>query len=215
MSHKVHPKAFRIKNISDWNSRGFYGKNLSLFLKEDLKIRDLLEDKFKDASVENVEIERSPGKINIIISTGRPGIIIGRGGAGVEEIKKMLEKNVFGSEKKIVGIKIEIKGIRDVWASPKLAGEWIAQRLIRRMPHRKTVKQAMEKIMATKGVKGARIEISGRLGGSEIARREWLRKGNLPRQTIRADIDYGFVPARCSYGTIGIKVWIYKGEKFD
>jgi len=215
MSHKVHPKAFRVKNISDWDSRGFYGKNLPKYLKEDLLIRDLLEEKFKDASIEKVEIERSSGKINVIISTGRPGIIIGRGGAGVEEIKKLLERKMFGKGKKTVEIKIEIKGIKDVWASPKLVGEWIAQRLIRRMPHRKTIKQAMEKIMATRDVKGARIEVSGRLGGSEIARREWLLKGKLPRQTLRADIEYGFVPARCSYGTIGIKIWIYKGEKFD
>ena len=112
-------------------------------------------------------------------------------------------------------MRIEIREIRNVWASAALAGQWIAQQIEKRMPHRRVMKQTMEKIMASKEVKGAKIEMSGRLGGNEIARREWLRKGRLPLQTLRAVIDYALTEALCTYGIIGIKVWIYKGEKFD
>jgi small subunit ribosomal protein S3 len=216
MSHKVHPKSFRMKRIADWDSRGFYGKKIAENLEEDFKIRELLSKKLEDSNIEKIEIERFPEKFTIIINTGRPGLIIGRGGEGVEKIKKLLVSKIFRKNKgKIPEVKIEIKGVRDVWASPNLVVEWIAQRLKRRMPHRKVVKQALDKIMSVKGVKGGRIEVSGRLGGAEIARREWHLKGNLPRQTIRADIEYGAGFARCSYGSIGIKVWVYKGEKFD
>ena len=231
MTHKVHPKIFRIKEISDWNSRGFYNRNLAKYLEEDFKIRELIRKRLKDCALDSIEIERFPGKINVIINTARPGLIIGRGGRGVEEIKKNLEKEIFLSapsfkpkegtkraslkkeNRKLPEIKIEIKGIREIWASPNLVVEWIAQRLEKRIHFRRVIKQTMDKIMSVKTVKGARIEVSGRLGGVEIARKEWLQKGNLPRQTIRADIDYGSGFARCSYGVIGIKVWIYKGER--
>ena len=216
MSHRVHPKMFRIREISDWISRGFYKKNPAKYLEEDFKIRNFLEKKLKDCSVEVIEIERFSGRINVIINTGRPGLVIGRGGSGAEEIKKSLEKIILLKDKKAKApeIRVDIRGIREVWSSPNLVIEWIAQRIEKRMPFRKVLKQAISKIMLVKGIKGSRIELSGRLGGSEIARREWLKKGNLPRQTIRADISYGSGTARCSYGAIGIKVWIYKGEKF-
>ncbi|PIW92003.1 MAG: 30S ribosomal protein S3 [Candidatus Nealsonbacteria bacterium CG_4_9_14_0_2_um_filter_37_38] len=221
MTHKVHPKAFRIKEISDWNSRGFYSKNLAKFLEEDFRVREILKRKLKDCAVEKIEIERFPTKINIIISSARPGLIIGRGGSGAEEIKKILAKEIFQNSRKTKKttpspreIKIEIKEIRNVWASPNLVAEWIAQRLEKRTRYRRVLKQVLDKIIVTKGVKGARVEVSGRLDGTEIARSEWLGVGKLPRQTIRADIDYGFGEAHCTYGIIGIKVWIYKGEKF-
>jgi len=216
MSHRVHPKAFRIKEISDWISRGFYKKNPAKYLEEDFKIRNFLEKKLKDCSVEVIEIERFSGRINVIINTGRPGLVIGRGGAGAEEIKKSLEKIILLKDQKakVSEIRIDIRGVKEIWSSPNLIIEWMAQRIEKRMPFRKVLKQAISKIMFVRGVKGARIELAGRLGGAEIARREWLKKGNLPRQTIRADIVYGNGVARCSYGLIGIKVWIYKGEKF-
>ncbi len=129
-----------------------------------------------------------------------------------EDLKKDIEK-VLGKEKK--ELRIEIREIKNVWTSAALSGQWIAQQIEKRMPHRRVMKQAMEKIMANKEVKGGRIELSGRLGGNEIARREWLRKGRLPLQTLRAVIDYALTEALCTYGLIGIKVWIYKGEKFD
>ncbi len=216
MSHRVHPKIFRIKEISDWLSRGFYKEKPAKYLEEDFKIREFLEKKLKECSVATIEIERFSNRINVIINTGRPGLVIGRGGAGAEEIKKSLEKviSLKDQKAKVPEIRVDIRGVREVWSNPDLVIEWIAQRIEKRMPFRKVLKQAISKIMLVKGVEGARIEIAGRLGGAEIARREWLKKGNLPRQTIRADIIYGSGTANCSYGAIGIKVWIYKGEKF-
>ena len=215
MSHKVHPKAFRLKNSQDWDSRWLSKKKTPQYLEEDFKIRSFLAEKLKDCAVQNIEIERFPGKVNVIINSARPGLIIGRGGKGAEDLKKDIEKILPLSKDEKQELRVEIREIRNVWASASLAGQWVAQQLERRMPHRRILKQAIEKIMASKEVQGARIEVSGRLGGSEIARREWQKKGRLPRQTLRAIIDYALVEAFCSYGVIGVKVWIYKGEKFD
>jgi small subunit ribosomal protein S3 len=212
MAHKVHPKIYRTKELADWNSRWFNKKKKTQYLEEDFKIREYIQKKIGKFGVEKVEIERFPGKTMVIISSSRPGLIIGRGGAGVEELKKGLEKIVDKEKKEL---KIEIKEIKNPWTSAVLSAQWIAQQLERRMPHRRVLKQAMEKIIASKEVKGARVEVAGRLGGAEIARREWLKKGRMPLQTLRADIDYAREKAHCSYGVIGIKVWIYKGEKFD
>ncbi len=209
MSHKVHPKIYRIREITDWNSRGFYEKKFSEYLEKDFRIREFLKKRLAKIGVEKIEIERSLGKVNIIISTARPGLIIGRGGEGVEALKKALEK--FLEEKEI---RIEIREIRNPWLSAELAVQYIAQQIEKRVPCRRVIKQVLDKIMSQKEVKGARIEVAGRLGGSEIARRQWLKEGRLPRQTIRADIDYAQGGAYCTYGVVGIKVWIYKGEKF-
>jgi len=222
MSHKVHPKAFRIKEMSDWQSVGFYNKDIPKYLEQDFQIRKILQERLKECGVEEIKIERFVDKINIIIASSRPGLIIGRGGSGIEETKKDLQKKLlekFDKDKNgkvsFPMIRIEIKEIRDIWANPNLVIGWIAQRLQRRMNHRRVTKQALSKILTMKLVKGARIEVAGRLNGSEIARREWLREGNLPRQTIRADIRYSSGEAHCSYGVIGIKVWIYMGERFS
>jgi len=214
MAHKVHPKSYRLKNLNDWDSRWLNNKKLAQNLEEDFKIREIVKKKIGKMAVAKIEIERFAGKINLIISSARPGLIIGRGGEGIESLKRELEKKVFKvSPKK--DLKLEIKEIKDPWSSAALAGQWIAGQIERRMPHRRVIKQTMEKLMASRSNKGARIEMTGRLGGTEIARREWLQKGNMPRQTIRADIDFAEERAFCTYGTIGIKVWIYKGEKFD
>ncbi|MDD5639858.1 MAG: 30S ribosomal protein S3 [Candidatus Pacebacteria bacterium] len=223
MSHKVHPKIFRIRGIVDWLSHGFYGKSPKSNLQEDYIIRTFFKDKLKESSVEKVEIEKYPNKTNVIIFSARPGLIIGRGGEGVEKLKQGLLKELFRkmnlSLKELHALsrtlKIEIKEVSNPWISAELVGQWIAQKIEKRTPFRKTIKQALEKVMASKGVKGIKVEVSGRLDGAQIARSEWLEKGRLPRQTIRADIDYAIVEARCTYGTIGIKVWIYKGERFD
>ncbi|MFH1657109.1 MAG: 30S ribosomal protein S3 [bacterium] len=216
MSHKVHPKIFRLKETADWRSRWIDRKNIPLSLEEDCRIREFLEEKLKDCGVESVEIERFAGKMNIIINTSRPGLVIGRGGTGVEDLKKILTKKVLVINKtgKKTEIKIEIREIKDYWTKSKLVGDWAALQFKKRVRFRKIIKQALGKMMASPIVKGARIEVSGRLDGSEIARREWLKEGSLPRQTIRADIDYAQSQAFCTYGVIGIKVWIYKGEKF-
>lgn len=215
MSHKVHPKSFRLKDASDWDSRWFSPKRLRDYLEEDFIIREFLTKKLKDSSVQNIEIERSPGKVIIIINSARPGFIIGRGGRGAEDLKKVLEVKLPKPKEAKREIKIEIREINNPWTSASLAGQWIAQQIEKRVAHRRAMKQALEKIMANKEVKGARLELSGRLGGNEIARREWLKKGRMPRQTLRAIIDYALVEALCTYGIIGIKVWIYKGEKFE
>lgn len=210
MAHKVHPKVFRIKGLADWNSRWLDKKKFPQYLEEDFKIREFLKKKLGSVGIEKVEIERFPGKINTIISSARPGLIIGRGGEGVERLKKELEKVVARKTE----VRIEIREIKNPWLSSALSAQWMAQQLEKRVGHRRVLKQALEKISSQKEVKGCRVEVAGRLDGAEIARREWLKKGKLPRQNLRADIDFALEEAFCTYGVIGVKVWIYKGEKF-
>lgn len=216
MSHKVHPKIFRIKELLDWDSRWLDKKRLPEYLEEDFRVREFITKKLAKVGVEKIEIERSTGKLNIIISSARPGLIFGRGGAGIEELKKAIEKKIL---KKIAGrlpeFKLEVKEVKNPWLSASLAAQYVAQQIEKRTRYRRVLKQALAKIMANKEIKGARVEVAGRLDGVEIARTEWLKQGRLPRQTIRADIDYGVAEAHCTYGTVGIKVWIYKGEKFE
>jgi small subunit ribosomal protein S3 len=234
MTHKVHPKAFRIKELSDWKTRGYYKKPAES-LEEDFVIREFLQERIGKFGVEKIEIERFPNKLSVIIFSSRPGLIIGRGGEEIEKLKKDLEKRILKKiktpsikvstakkkkakkeEKKTENeIKLEIREIRDYWASAELSAQWVAQQLEKRVAFRRVLKQGLGKIMSSKAVKGARVEVAGRLNGAEMARREWIMEGELPRSSIRADIDYAQVNAVCSYGTIGVKVWIYKGEKFD
>ena len=226
MSHRVHPKAYRLRETSDWDSRWQFKKSIPKYLKEDFVIRDFLEERLKDSGVQNIEIERFPGKVNIIINTSKPGFIIGRGGKGAEELKKELEKKIIKSYKPLINqkltalnkvkeeIRIEIREIRNPWTYSNIIAQWIAQQIERRMPYRRVLKQALSKIMVNKEIKGARVEVSGRLNGAQIARREWIKNGHLPRQTLREDIDYGTARAYCTYGVIGVKVWLDKGEKF-
>ncbi|MEK7541203.1 MAG: 30S ribosomal protein S3 [Patescibacteria group bacterium] len=217
MSHKVHPKSFRIKGTEDWNVRGFYGKKMIQFLEEDLLIKNFLTEKLAEASVANIEIEHSANKLNIIIETARPGIIIGRGGGGVESLKQMIEQKIFEIKKNNTKreIKIEIREVKNSWTSAPLVAQWAAQQIEKRVPFRQVLKRSIERVMENKEAKGVRIELNGRLNGVEIARKEWLRHGRLPRNTIRADIDYNQTEAHCTYGAIGVKVWIYKGDKFN
>ena len=231
MGRKVHPKIYRIGAITNWNSQWLSRKKTPEYLEEDFRIRQFLEERLSKLGVENIEIERFPNKINIIINTMRPGLIIGRKGLGAETLKKDLEKRIQKSKpasapafaeatagkKAAAGkvIKIDIKEIREPWTKSGLCAQWVAAQLEKRMLFRRVLKQVLSKITAYKIVKGARVEVAGRLNGAEIARTEWLKKGRLPRQTLRADIDYGTARAHCSYGTIGVKVWIYKGDKFE
>ena len=241
MSHRVHPKVYRLSGVEDWSSKWQTKKNLAEYLEEDFVIRDFLTKQLSDCGVESIDIEKSQDRINVIINSSRPGLIIGRGGKGVEELRDKVEKqiskisktertlsykklkskritkekDILNDVKKIKKIKIEIKEIRDPWSRSNLVAQWIAQQIEKRLPYRRALKQGLDKVMMSKGIKGARVQVAGRLDGKEIARKEWLGKGSLPRQTIRAEIDYGTARAHCSYGTVGIKVWIYKGEKFD
>jgi len=224
MAHKVHPKSFRIKGTEDWNIRGFYGNKMSQYLEEDFVIKDFLRKKLFEASVANIQIEHSANKVNIIIDTGRPGLIIGRGGGGVDSLKKEVEKVIKKNKAKKANngktaaareIKIEIRDIKNPWISAALVAQMAAQQIEKRIPFRQVMKKSIERVMTNREVKGIRMEFSGRLNGIEIARREWLGQGRLPRNTIRADIDYAQDEARCTYGKIGIKVWIYTGDKFE
>ena len=171
MTHKVHPKAYRLRRLADWGSRWLDEKNFSKYLEEDFKIRDFLKKKIGKFGVEKIEIERFSGKLNVIIFSARPGLIIGRGGSGVEELKKELAAKIFknraeqklGEDKK--EIRIEIREIKDVWSSPMLSVQYISQQIERRMPFKRVLKQTLDKIMSSRQVKGARIEMSGRLYG--------------------------------------------------
>jgi len=219
MTHKVNQKIFRIREINDWDSRGFYEKKFPQYLEEDFQIRAFLDEKLKKVGIEKIEIERFPSKTNIIISTMKPGFIIGRGGKGIEDLRKQLEEYLFKNRnKRIQGskreLKLEIREIKNPWGSANLTAQWVAQQIEKRMPYRKVLKQTLAKVMPIKEIKGCRIAIAGRLNGTAIARDEWMLEGQMPRQTLRADIDYANVEALCTYGKIGIKVWIYKGEKF-
>ncbi len=217
MAHKVHPKSFRIKGMEDWSIRGYYGTKPAKSFEEDYVIREYIIKQLAEASVANVEIERSVNKMNIIIHSARPGLIIGRGGEGIDKLKASLIKKALkmknGGIKK--DVKIEIREIKNPMLSAPLIAQQMAQQIEKRMPFRQVLKRTIEKVMANKEIQGIRVEVSGRLNGVEIARKEWLKQGRLPRNTIRADIEYAEARALCTYGTIGIKVWIYKGDKFE
>ncbi|MBU1015062.1 30S ribosomal protein S3 [Patescibacteria group bacterium] len=217
MTHKVHPKGFRLARADSWLSRWAARKTYAEFLKEDMTIREFLKTRLKDAGMEEIEIERFPGKILVIISTGRPGLIIGRGGTGIEQLKRELALIVArGTGKKgKQELRLEIREIKNPWTSAALTAQYIGQQLVKRMPHRRVLRQALGKIRANKEILGARVEVAGRLGGADMSRREWVQEGRLPRQTIRAQIDYSLHVAKTTYGTIGVKVWMYKGEKFE
>lgn len=219
MSHKVHPKILRIREIKDWLSRGFYEKDFRFNLQEDYLIRTFLNKKLVHAAVETVEIERSRTALKIIIKTARPALVIGRGGQEVEKLKQGIDKilatvkNANSSQKREV--KIEILEVKNSWSSAPLVAQWVAGQIERKVPFRRAIKMALSKLIEQKDIQGARVQVAGRLNGSEISRTEWLQKGKLPRQNLRALIDYALEEARCTYGTIGVKVWIYKGEKFN
>ena len=216
MSQRSHPRIKRITTTTDWKSKGFYGGNYPEYLKEDQLIRDYMDENLNDMGVAEIEIRRSPSELNIVVHSSRPGIVIGRGGEGVKKLKrgldKVLDKEGLGSDRKI---RIEVKEVKDPWSNASVAAKEMAKQLEKRMHYRRVIKHAMSKITANRNVEGVRIEVAGRLNGSEIARTEHISEGNLPRETLRADLDYAFEEAYCKFGTIGIKVSIYKGEKFN
>lgn len=205
MTHKVHPKIFRIGFSEDWNSIWFSPKKYKEKLKEDLKIRRLLMKEFGKGVIEKIKIERLENKINITIKTGRPGLIIGRGGEEIEILSKKLANIMKGKE-----IKIDIEEIKEPSASASLLSQQIAQEIERRVPYKRAIKRAIGRTIRSKSVKGVKIRIKGRLDGAEIARKETFREGEMPLQCLRANIDYGETRAQCTYGIVGIKVWIYK-----
>jgi len=207
MGQKVNPNGFRVGVIKDWNTRWYASKkDFADFLVEDRKIRDFIKKKYFLASISRIEIDRAAGKITVSIFTARPGLLIGKGGTGIEVIKDDIKKTI-GKD-----VSVNIMEIRDPDADAQLVAENIASQLEKRISFRRAMKQAMGRAMQKNSVKGIKLMVSGRLGGAEIARSEGYHDGSIPLQTMRADIQYGFAEAKTTYGRIGCKVWIYKGE---
>ena len=205
MGQKINPNGFRLGVNRDWEAKWYADKNYADTLNEDLRIRKFISEKLADASVSTVEIERAANRINISIHTAKPGMVIGKGGKEVEALRKQLSaltnKNVH----------INIVEIKKPDLDAKLVAENIAAQLERRISFRRAMKQAMQKTMKA-GALGIKTAVSGRLGGADMARTEFYKEGTIPLQTLRADIDYGFHEADTTYGKIGVKVWIYRGE---
>jgi small subunit ribosomal protein S3 len=218
MAQKIHPFVYRLGVIKDWRSRWFSKKNYKETLAQDKTLRNFIMKKLAHASIDSIQIERSAGFIKIIIRTARPGLVIGRGGGGIEElkgeIKKVLKKEA-NEDIKNLNIKLEIEEVKQPTSQAAVIASDLANQIERRMPYRKVMKQALDKMMQNKEVEGAKIMMKGRLNGAEMARKEWLKQGKLALQTLRADVDYAQKTAYTSHGTIGIKVWIYKGDVFD
>ncbi|TSC91587.1 MAG: small subunit ribosomal protein S3 [Parcubacteria group bacterium Licking1014_17] len=210
MGQKISPISMRLVVNKDWRSRWFNLKKYKDFLKEDCKIRDYLNAKLKNLGVDRVDIERSPDQLSIIIYTSRPGLIIGKGGTGVEYLKKDLVKMI----KRKTAVRVDVQEFKNPETSARVMADSMAEQIEKRIKYRRVMKQTLAKIVASRSVKGAKVMIAGRLDGNEIARTEHLEHGSLPLQTLRADIDFARSTAHTTYGTVGVKVWIYKGMKF-
>ena len=205
MGQKVNPHGMRVGVIKDWDSRWYAEKDFADFLVEDYKIREFLKKKLYSAGISKIEIERASDRVKVIIFTAKPGVIIGKGGADIEKLKTELAKL---TEKKLV---VDIKEIKKPDREAQLVAENIAQQLENRVSFRRAMKSTMSRTLKA-GAQGIKTAVSGRLGGADIARTEFYSEGTIPLQTLRADIDYGFAEADTTYGKLGVKVWIYKGE---
>ncbi len=208
MGQKVNPNSIRLLINDRWKSLWFSSANYTENLISDLEIRRMLEKKLRDASLSQIQINRDANKISIDIHSSRPGVIIGRGGQGTEELKRMIAKKIKGNGR----IQINIIEVKKPDADANIIGLSVASQMERRIPFRRAIKQAIEKAKNS-GVKGIKIVVSGRLNGAEIARSEKASYGTVPLSTFKSDIDYTSVTALTTYGIVGIKVWIYKGEK--
>lgn len=222
MGQKVHPKGFRIGVVFPFSSRWFAsrGRYKELLL-EDIKLRTALQTRLKNAGVANVEIERSINKIRIILHVAKPGIVIGRGGSGLEETKKFIEVLLFGrvvsvanykgKDKPKIRVELSVEPVKDPNLNALLVAQGIADQLVRRMPHKRVCNQMLERVMSA-GAQGVRIRLAGRIAGAEIARRETYKQGSIPLSTIREDVDYAHVPSLTKSGYIGVKVWICRKQ---
>jgi small subunit ribosomal protein S3 len=205
LGHKVHPYGFRVGYNKPWKSRWFSDKKYAEYVFEDHKLRRYVKDKLNHAGIAKIDIERAADKVRLILYTARPGIVIGRKGAEIEKMRLELRQK-FGRE-----FAIEVNEIRRPEIEAQLVAESIAQQLERRVAFRRAMKKTIS--LAQKfGAQGIKVQVSGRLGGAEIARTEWAREGRVPLHTLRADIDYGLALAKTTYGVIGVKVWVFKGE---
>ena len=208
MGQKVNPNGFRLGITTDFKSRWFAEKQYAEYVKEDVAIRKLMSKGMERAGIAKVEIERTRDRVRVDIHTARPGIVIGRRGAEADRIRGELEK-LTGKQ-----VQLNILEVKNPEVDAQLVAESIAQQLERRVAFRRAMKRSIQSAVRL-GAKGIRINVSGRLGGAEIARMEWYREGRVPLHTLRADIDYGFTQAKTTYGIIGVKVWIFKGEVLE
>ena len=212
MGQKVHPIGIRLGIVKDWSSKWYADtQTFPVYVKQDHEVRVYIKNKLKDASVSKINIERPAKKANITIMTARPGIVIGKKG---EDIEKLRAKLAVMMDLHINDVRININEIRKPELDAQLVAEGIAQQLERRVMYRRAMKRAVTSTMRL-GAEGIKVKVGGRLNGAEIARSEWYREGRVPLHTLRADIDYGFYEANTTYGIIGVKVWIFKGEIFD
>jgi small subunit ribosomal protein S3 len=206
MGQKVNPHGLRVGVIKDWDSRWYAEKDFSDNLIEDQKIRKFLKKKLYNAGISKIEIERASDRVKVIVYTAKPGVVIGKGGAEIEKIKAEVQKL---TDKKLL---IDIKEVKRPDEDAQLAAENVAQQLENRVSFRRAMKSVMSRAMKSNNVLGVKVSCSGRLGGADMARKESYNEGTIPLQTLRADIDYGFAEADTTYGKVGVKVWIYKGE---
>lgn len=217
MSHTVHPYSHRLGVIRDWKSRWFgMDKGYRTALKADLSVREFLQKELRSNYIGGIDIERNQKVLRVVIKTSRPGMLIGKAGDGVVKLREKIAKILRDAKAEVKGqeLKVDVEEVRNPESNAAIAGMMIAESLEKRLPFRRVMKQTIEKVMANKDVQGIRIRLGGRLGGAEIARSEELKKGRVPLQTLRADIDFAREKAHMTYGDIGIKVWIYKGEIF-
>ncbi|MAG44871.1 30S ribosomal protein S3 [bacterium] len=215
MGKKVNPRSFRLGYIYNWDGRWLNQKQYKGLLKQDHDLRKFLNSKLKEASIEKIVIERLSNSIKVIIHTSRAGLIIGRGGTGIEELKVQLQKIIQKSLiTKNYQLKLEVQEIRDPDTSAQIVAQGVASQIERRMPFRRILKQTLDRVYQNKVIQGIKISVAGRLNGAEMSRTEWLSRGKIPLQTLRADVDFARSTAYTSYGSIGVKVWLYKGEVF-
>ena len=214
MGHKINPTGIRLGITTNWQSRWFSGKkSYREQLRKDVEIREFIVVKWKAAAIASVEVERSGKALRVIIHTSRPGVLIGRGGTGIEDLTRAIKKRFFPGKR--VELKVEVQEVKNAETNAMLIGQQVAEQLEKRIPFRRILKGTLDQVEGNKTVEGVKIEISGRLGGAEMSRREWLSRGKIPLHTLRADIDFARTEAHTTYGVIGVKVWIYKGEKFE
>lgn len=206
MGQKVNPHGLRVGVIKDWGSRWYAEKEFADYLVEDQEIRKFLKKKLYNAGISKIDIERASDRVKVIVYTAKPGVVIGKGGAEIEKIKSEVQKL---TDKKLV---IDIKEVKRPDDDAQLVAENVAQQLENRVSFRRAMKSCMSRSMKSNFVSGIKISVSGRLGGADMARKETYNEGTIPLQTLRADIDYGFAEADTTYGKVGVKVWIYKGE---
>ena len=214
MGQKTHPVGFRLGVTKQPQSRWYAGREMPALLKEDRLIREYIQKRLGHAAIAEVHIERKPGKVTVTIHTGRPGVVIGKRGAEVDKLREELALVLERQLKSTKDVAVNVEEIKRPEVSAKLVADNIAQQLVQRISFRRAMKRAVQSAMRM-GAQGIRIRASGRLGGAEIARTEGYREGRVPLHTLRADIDYATGTAKTTYGTIGIKVWIFKGEIVD